>query len=915
MKKKLLTLMTLLLAVCNGAWAQTTLISYTVNETTSATEANSGEWVDRTPTGTPGGTVSFYLKWDWDSKNNKMSSAKGYFISSSKGYYLGGNVAAVKLTLSGEETFQEGDIVRVTYSSGSASENRQFTVRNAFSDKGTFDGEVLSTGTISETTEDITLTSAFTGKGIIYVQRYNSKTINIKVVTVIRPATKTQWDAPTISYEYNGSTEKYDITLSGETGATLSYKIGAEGSEETYSTSFAVNPSVTVYAKASGEPYTASDWASLVIPAKPSVEIPVYNVGSYDYTHSGYPVTITCDTDGATLEYITTTSTEEGSTLDWSGATTYDGTPFYLTNTRVAIRATKTGYTTSYDNKGVRVYVNNAPSTTSPETLIPITKGDKGKDVTHVYKSVTVQSAAMAGGSADGNYLKMRTNQNSNTATITVNEGYVVTGFSISAYSNNTGATIGLSDIKFNGTTPDGFTTVTLPVTAATQTYGEYENTGLNLSAGQTIVMTFDNSAIDGTDGKKNCQILASIEVAYKLASTLALESESANIYIGDNTTITASAHDGTVTFVSKNTDIATVTDGGVVTGVAAGTTTITVSDPGDATHAAGTKTFTVTVSEFALTGKFKSSATDGYTTLALDERENKTNSVSNSKITISVLNVGGSVQVRNNKINKKSGENYNGITISAATGYAITEIAFSVSSSEKGYTLSPSATYTDGTTHTFNNATSVILTNETNNNIELSEIIVTFAPTLTIGSYSWASYSNQDYAIDLSSLPSGITAAYAVTAVGSETVKLTPITEAVEAGTGILLNGTTGTYALTAASSGSDISSTNKLIATPAGGFAITSGTYYILYQGAMHPATEGTIPTFKAYLPSDGISTARALSFVFDDGETTGINEAVRNQNGITPSMQWYNLSGQRVSNPTKGMYIVNGKKVIIK
>ena len=33
------------------------------------------------------------------------------------------------------------------------------------------------------------------------------------------------------------------------------------------------------------------------------------------------------------------------------------------------------------------------------------------------------------------------------------------------------------------------------------------------------------------------------------------------------------------------------------------------------------------------------------------------------------------------------------------------------------------------------------------------------------------------------------------------------------------------------------------------------------------------------------------------------------------VTNEKSVYNLSGQRVANPTKGLYIVNGKKVIIK
>jgi len=71
-----------------------------------------------------------------------------------------------------------------------------------------------------------------------------------------------------------------------------------------------------------------------------------------------------------------------------------------------------------------------------------------------------------------------------------------------------------------------------------------------------------------------------------------------------------------------------------------------------------------------------------------------------------------------------------------------------------------------------------------------------------------------------------------------------------------------------------------------------------------------EASIKGFRAYfeLP-DGVSGAR-LSF-FDDatGITTIIGADELNDDKA------YNLSGQRVQNPKKGLYIINGKKVVIK
>jgi hypothetical protein len=51
------------------------------------------------------------------------------------------------------------------------------------------------------------------------------------------------------------------------------------------------------------------------------------------------------------------------------------------------------------------------------------------------------------------------------------------------------------------------------------------------------------------------------------------------------------------------------------------------------------------------------------------------------------------------------------------------------------------------------------------------------------------------------------------------------------------------------------------------------------------------------------------------FDEGETTGIIEMedVRSQKADVNAV--FDLQGRRVAQPTKGLYIVNGKKIVIK
>ena len=70
------------------------------------------------------------------------------------------------------------------------------------------------------------------------------------------------------------------------------------------------------------------------------------------------------------------------------------------------------------------------------------------------------------------------------------------------------------------------------------------------------------------------------------------------------------------------------------------------------------------------------------------------------------------------------------------------------------------------------------------------------------------------------------------------------------------------------------------------------------------------------RAYLPlkkgTSGNAKTRYIGLSFDDG-TTDLRESMNN--GSDEPDVYYNLQGQRVDNPTKGLYIKNGRKVVIK
>lgn len=92
----------------------------------------------------------------------------------------------------------------------------------------------------------------------------------------------------------------------------------------------------------------------------------------------------------------------------------------------------------------------------------------------------------------------------------------------------------------------------------------------------------------------------------------------------------------------------------------------------------------------------------------------------------------------------------------------------------------------------------------------------------------------------------------------------------------------------------------------------------YYAFSKGKLVKVNDGVnFPYFKAYLRLKKLTGAgaKAYTLVFDEegtGSTTGINGVVEFGGEETP---YYNLSGVRVNRPTRGLYIHNGKKIVVK
>lgn len=92
---------------------------------------------------------------------------------------------------------------------------------------------------------------------------------------------------------------------------------------------------------------------------------------------------------------------------------------------------------------------------------------------------------------------------------------------------------------------------------------------------------------------------------------------------------------------------------------------------------------------------------------------------------------------------------------------------------------------------------------------------------------------------------------------------------------------------------------------------FVLINGTKYYYHEAG---TTATSAKAFRGYFVDESTEASAAKSVIFDFNEATGIenvNAAINNaDNGAV-----YDLQGRRVVKPSKGIYVANGKKVVIK
>jgi hypothetical protein len=248
-------------------------------------------------------------------------------------------------------------------------------------------------------------------------------------------------------------------------------------------------------------------------------------------------------------------------------------------------------------------------------------------------------------------------------------------------------------------------------------------------------------------------------------------------------------------------------------------------------------------------------------------------------------------------------------------------DVVMSVTRSGATFTVYADITASDGTTKRYEQFVGTCDANE-----ELYFFLTTDHGYLSIQSLEtkavtaagWATYCSP-YALDLEHA-TGLTDAYIVT--GGENGVLTKTSVkggTVPANTGLLLKADEGAVSMPIVGASTTNVSANKLIGKTAA-YNLDANNGYVLMAtgdnglGFYKNANAFTVGANTAYLPANfagGSESAREF-FSLDD-DATAISEAKSQQpmaNGL-----FFDLQGRKVAQPQKGLYIVNGKKVVMK
>ena len=262
------------------------------------------------------------------------------------------------------------------------------------------------------------------------------------------------------------------------------------------------------------------------------------------------------------------------------------------------------------------------------------------------------------------------------------------------------------------------------------------------------------------------------------------------------------------------------------------------------------------------------------------------------------------------------------GMTISTKNGDVITQMVLTIGwySNQAGNVTASSGTRSvsgSGNGSTYVTITGINASSVTIGSayvwLQVSQVQVTYESTVNVtanegatGEY-WSTYYNaaQGFKADAN------TKVFKAALTGNQLTMTEVANREIPAGKAVILKSSSSSITLTPATTtetleGNQLQGTATELTNPGNAYVLNKKNGVV---GFYKLSSTGTIGANKAYLIYDG---ATAREFFSIEGNVTGIEmpKAATTNNDD----EVYDLQGRRVANPTKGLYIVNGKKVFI-
>ncbi len=579
-------------------------------------------------------------------------------------------------------------------------------------------------------------------------------------------------------------------------------------------------------------------------------------------------------------------------------------TPFYE-STEVTITAGD-GATIYYTTDG------SNPTTSSTLYTAPFTIG----------ATATVKAIAVI----DSKESDVAEQEFRKTAVMTVTEAiaYIETlGTETSAEDVYVSGIVSTVDSYSNGTitywiSDDGSTINQMEVYRGKGLNGESFSAEDDLQPGDEVVVCGKVKKYNTTPEFDSNSKLVNLVLHRKQSTGLNYATTKVTKYVGDAnfTNELTNPNNLAVTYDSSDKTVATVADNGEVTILAAGNTTITARYPGDETYLDGSASYTLEVkAPFAVEDgvfNFVEAADASYDYGSGVELTTTSSHYEEAASTWTAVNVslvaGGNYRWWGNDGTLRFQKGNGTMTISVPEGKVITSIV--VTGGTDWTTVA--GTYSNGTWT--GSAQNVVFTAGTSNGNNISKIVVSYGEPVKVGSAGYTTYVTKNNV----AIPEGIEV-YIVTAINESSIHMDRVTGAIPANTPVVVKASEGTHGLPIAESATAVSG-NLLLASD--GTVTGDGSIYALGVGKEGDAKDkvgfyrvksgAKVPDRKAYLVIPASVSVR--DFIGFDDETDGIRQIENGQLTIE-NAEIYNLSGQRVNKAQKGIYIVNGKKVVVK